>query len=75
MRLLARIGMELDVLDDAEMLLERVLTLAPDYRAARYDYAHGAAAAAQARAGRRGAREAARSSTPRIGLTASLRDG
>lgn len=39
MRLLARIGLELDVLDDAETLLEAVLVLAPDYRAARHDYA------------------------------------
>jgi len=39
MRLLARIGLARDVLDDAELLLEAVLTLAPDYRAARYDYA------------------------------------
>jgi len=39
MRLLARIGLALDVLDDAETLLEAVLRLAPDYRAARYDYA------------------------------------
>jgi tetratricopeptide (TPR) repeat protein len=39
MRLLARIGIELDVLDDAEFLLESVLMLAPDYHAARYDYA------------------------------------
>jgi tetratricopeptide (TPR) repeat protein len=39
MRLLARIGLERDVLDDAELLLESVLTLAPDYRAARLDYA------------------------------------
>jgi predicted Zn-dependent protease len=39
MRLLAKIGMAHDVLDDAEMLLEAVLALAPDYRAARYDYA------------------------------------
>jgi tetratricopeptide (TPR) repeat protein len=39
MRLLARIGLEQDVLDDAETLLEAVLALAPDYRAARYDYA------------------------------------
>jgi tetratricopeptide (TPR) repeat protein len=39
MRLLARIGLQQDVLDDAETLLEAVLTLAPDYRAARYDYA------------------------------------
>ncbi len=39
MRLLAKIGIKLDVLDDAEFLLESVLLLAPDYRAARYDYA------------------------------------
>jgi predicted Zn-dependent protease len=39
MRLLARIGMAHDVLDDAETLLAAVLTLAPDYQAARYDYA------------------------------------
>jgi len=39
MRLLARIAMARDVLDEAEILLEAVLTLAPDYRAARYDYA------------------------------------
>jgi tetratricopeptide (TPR) repeat protein len=39
MRLLAKIGLELDVLDDAELLLESVLLLAPDYSAARYDYA------------------------------------
>ena len=39
MRLLAQIGMKLDVLDDAELLLESVLETAPDYRAARYDYA------------------------------------
>jgi tetratricopeptide (TPR) repeat protein len=39
MRLLARIGLAQEVLDDAETLLEAVLTMAPDYRAARYDYA------------------------------------
>ena len=39
MRLLARIGMARDVLDDAEVLLEAVLELAPDHQAARYDYA------------------------------------
>jgi tetratricopeptide (TPR) repeat protein len=39
MRLLAQIGVKLDVLDDAEFLLESVLVFAPDYRAARYDYA------------------------------------
>jgi tetratricopeptide (TPR) repeat protein len=39
MRLLARIGMKLDVLDDAELLLAGVLRLEPEYRAARHDYA------------------------------------
>ncbi len=39
MRLLARIGLARDVLDDAELLLESVVTLAPDYRVARFDYA------------------------------------
>jgi tetratricopeptide (TPR) repeat protein len=38
MRLLARIGMALDVLDDAEFLLESVLAFAPDYHLARYEY-------------------------------------
>jgi tetratricopeptide (TPR) repeat protein len=39
MRLLARIGIERDVLDDAQLLLEGVLDLAPDYHAARFEYA------------------------------------
>ena len=39
MRLLARIGLRREVYDDAELLLEAVLQLAPEYRAARYDYA------------------------------------
>ena len=39
MRLLARIGMAHGVLDDAEYLLEAVLTLAPGHQGARYDYA------------------------------------
>jgi tetratricopeptide (TPR) repeat protein len=39
MRLLARIALAHDVLDEAEILLAAVLTLAPDYAAARYDYA------------------------------------
>jgi len=39
MRLLARIALAHDVLDEAEILLAAVLELAPDYRAARYDYA------------------------------------
>jgi tetratricopeptide (TPR) repeat protein len=38
MRLLAQIGMKLDVLDDAEFLLESVLELAPDFHLARYDF-------------------------------------
>jgi tetratricopeptide (TPR) repeat protein len=38
MRLLAEIGSRLDVLDDAEFLLESVLTFAPDYHLARYEY-------------------------------------
>jgi tetratricopeptide (TPR) repeat protein len=39
MRLLARIGIEQEVFDDAQLLLEGVLDLAPDYQAARFDYA------------------------------------
>ncbi len=39
MRLLARIGVAREVYDDAEALLEGVLELAPDYAAARLDYA------------------------------------
>jgi tetratricopeptide (TPR) repeat protein len=42
MRLLARIALELDILDmfqEAEVLLEAVLTRVPDYTAARFDYA------------------------------------
>ncbi len=39
MRLLARIGLAHDVLDDAETLLAAVLAQAPDYPAARYEYA------------------------------------
>jgi tetratricopeptide (TPR) repeat protein len=39
MRLLAQIGVKMDVLDDAELLLEGVLSIAPDYHAARYEYA------------------------------------
>ena len=39
MRLLARIGMARKVFDDAELLLAAVLELAPDYRAARTEYA------------------------------------
>jgi len=39
MRLLARIGIAREVYDDAELLLEAVLVLAPEYRAARFDYA------------------------------------
>jgi predicted Zn-dependent protease len=39
MRLLAKIGLDLDVADDAELLLARVLELAPQHREARYEYA------------------------------------
>jgi tetratricopeptide (TPR) repeat protein len=39
MRLLARIGMDLEVYDDAELLLTAVLERTPDYAAARHDYA------------------------------------
>jgi tetratricopeptide (TPR) repeat protein len=39
MRLLARVGMKAEVLDDAEFLLESVVEIAPDYHAARLDYA------------------------------------
>jgi tetratricopeptide (TPR) repeat protein len=39
MRLLAQIGIRHDVLDDAELLLEQVLRMQPEYHAARYDYA------------------------------------
>src|SRR5580658_7085827 len=39
MRLLARIGIEREVFDDAQLLLEAVLALAPDYQAARFEYA------------------------------------
>jgi len=38
MRLLARIGIRMGVLDDAEFLLECVLEVDPQYHAARYDY-------------------------------------
>jgi predicted Zn-dependent protease len=39
MRLLAKIGVARDVLDDAEVLLAGALEMAPDHRGARYDYA------------------------------------
>jgi tetratricopeptide (TPR) repeat protein len=39
MRLLARLGIERKVFDDAELLLAAVLERAPDYRAARQEYA------------------------------------
>lgn len=38
MRTLALIGAQLDVLNDAEFLLESVLVLSPEYNRARYDY-------------------------------------
>lgn len=40
MRLLARIGNELGILNDAEFLLESCLEFAPDYDQVRYDYAN-----------------------------------
>ena len=39
MRLLAKIGMERHVLDDAELLLAAMLAIVPDHRAARHEYA------------------------------------
>ena len=39
MRLLAQIGVQLDILDDAELLLQSILERVPDYHAARYEYA------------------------------------
>ena len=39
MRLLAQIGVKMDVLDDAEFLLENLLQLAPLHHVARYEYA------------------------------------
>ncbi len=39
MRLLAQISMKLDVVDEAEFLLENLMRLAPHYHAARYEYA------------------------------------
>jgi len=39
MRVLAKIALEREVVHDADLLLEAVLELAPDYRAARHDYA------------------------------------
>jgi tetratricopeptide (TPR) repeat protein len=38
MRLLAQIGVRMDVYDDAEILLESALAIAPEYDALRYDY-------------------------------------
>jgi predicted Zn-dependent protease len=39
MRLLAQIGVKMDVLDDAEFLLESLLRLAPHHHVARHEYA------------------------------------
>lgn len=38
MRLLARIGSEVGIFDDAERLLEKVLALSPNFEMARFDY-------------------------------------
>lgn len=40
MRLLAELGVKLNVLDDAEFLLESALEFQPNFRQARYDYAN-----------------------------------
>ncbi len=40
MRLLARIGIKLEILDDAEFLLESVLAFSPNYHPARHEYVH-----------------------------------
>jgi tetratricopeptide (TPR) repeat protein len=40
MRLLARIGVRLEILDDAEYLLDSILLAQPDYHAARFEYAN-----------------------------------
>ena len=39
MRILAQVAIKLNVLDDAEMLLEHVLSMRPDYEDARFEYA------------------------------------
>ena len=39
MRLLAQVCMKLDIVDEAEFLLEQLMVRAPDYHAARYEYA------------------------------------
>jgi tetratricopeptide (TPR) repeat protein len=68
MRLLARIGMAREVFDDAQLLLEGVLELAPDYVAARVDYAHVLIERhlyQQAQAARRGARQSQLPHSPR----------
>ena len=59
MRLLARIGIERDVLDDAELLLEAVLDARAGLPGRPPRLRPGAAAAAQVPPGSRGAREAA----------------
>ena len=73
MRLLAKIGMARDVLDDAEILLEAVLALAPEHRAARYEYAQCLSQRHKYRAGARTDRAAAGSSSRAISTTASWR--
>ena len=73
MRLLARIGLAHDVLDDADILLEAVLELAPDYRAARYDYAMALLRRHKHVAGGRGTREAAAARSGQPSLPNDLR--
>ena len=64
MRLLARIGIARKVFDDAELLLAAVLELAPDYRAARQEYAEVLIEAAQVQRGAPRARAAAWQAIP-----------
>ena len=74
MRLLARIGIERDVLDDAQLLLEGVLDLAPDYHAARFEYAQVLSQAPHVPAGAGAGREAARRGSGQPQLPHALRD-
>ncbi len=75
MRLLAQIGMKLDVADDAEFLLENVLALAPDYHAARYEYAVALLKRHKHVRARRGDGETARNRSEQPSLPDHLCDG
>ena len=70
MRLLAKIGMARGVLDDAELLLEAALILAPDHRAARHDYAQALVQRHKYRAGPRPGRTVAGARSGQQGLSA-----